>query len=195
MQTFTLGLGVWLRRLVSRSPLIRLTDRVEAAVVALIVTASVLAIPIAGAVGTAEYDRLAHAYAAERLTHRTVDATVVRDSRSAPQPYEKPYLTDVSWNVAGVARTAEIRSYRMSAGDQVTISIDESGQLVDEVQTDEDAATQAVVVALGVWSAVSGFGLATWLLLRLRLDQLRFAGWDRDLDDLADNGGRRNNTT
>ncbi|MGP4056064.1 Rv1733c family protein [Mycobacterium sp. 4D054] len=195
MQTFTLGLGVWLRRLLSRSPLVRPTDRVEATAVMLIAVASVLTVPVAGAVGTAEYDRLAHAFAAQRLSYRAVEATVVQDSRAAPQPYEKPYLTEVGWNFAGVAHTAGIRTYRMSAGEQLTISVRESGELVEKVQTDEDAAAQAVIVALGVWSAVTGLGAATWLLLRLRLDHLRFAAWDRDLDDLADNGGRRNNPT
>jgi hypothetical protein len=37
-----------------------------------------------------------------------------------------------------------------------------------------------------------GFGVAVWGLLRRRLDRTRYADWDRELDDLADNGGRSN---
>ncbi|ADU00972.1 Rv1733c family protein [Mycolicibacterium gilvum] len=195
MQTFTLGFGVWLRRLASRSPLVRSTDRVEAAVMTLIVVAGVCAVPIAGAVGTAEYDRLTNSLAAERLTHREVDATVVRDSRTVSEPYETTYLTEIGWNVGSVARTAEITTTRKSAGDRLTIWVDDSGDLVRKGLTDGDAATQAVVGALGVWFAVTGLGVATWMLLRLRLDHLRSQNWDRELDDLADNGGRSNNTT
>ena len=54
MQTFTLGFGVWLRRLASRSPLVRSTDRVEAAVMTLIVVAGVCAVPIARGGGAGE---------------------------------------------------------------------------------------------------------------------------------------------
>lgn len=143
MQTFTLGLGVWLRRLVSRSALVRVSDRVEAVTLVLVAAACLLMAPIAGAVGTAEYDRLARTYAAQRLSHRDVEAVAVHDSRLAPTPRQLPYLTEV-------------------------------------------------LVALGLWSGVSGVVVAAWLLLRIRLDRARFAAWDRELDDLADNGGRTN---
>lgn len=195
MQTFTLGFGVWLHRLVSRSPLVRSTDRVEATASALIVCVGVLAVPVAGAVGTAEYDRLANYFAAERLNYREVDATAVGDSEVMPEPYDASYRTEVGWTVDGVARTAEIETSRMGEGDRLTIWVDSSGNLPRKVHTEEDAAAQAVATALGVWFAVVGLGAAAWLLLRLRLDRARSATWDRDLRDLADDGGRSNNTT
>ncbi|MDN4516925.1 hypothetical protein JN086_06640 [Mycolicibacterium austroafricanum] len=195
MQTNTFGLGVWARRLVARSPIVRGTDRVEAAALLLVAALSILTVPIAGAVGTAEYDRLVHTYAEQRLVKHEVDATAVRDSRGAPQPYEKPYVTEVSWDHAGTTHTAEIRTRQMSAGDRVRIWVDDAGNRTVMVPSDQDAAAEAVVAALALWSVASGTGLAGWLLLRMRLNRMRFQAWDRELDDLADNGGRANNNT
>jgi hypothetical protein len=43
-----------------------------------------------------------------------------------------------------------------------------------------------------LWFAAVGVATAAWTVLRIRLDRLRYADWDRELDDLADNGGRTN---
>ena len=45
----------WIVRSFERNPLIRLTDRVEARVVRLAIDVSLVATPVAGAVGTADY--------------------------------------------------------------------------------------------------------------------------------------------
>ncbi|MGE2730027.1 Rv1733c family protein [Mycolicibacterium vaccae] len=185
---------VWLRRLASRSPLVRTADRVEAAALAMVAGASVLTIPVAGAVGTAQYDRLAAEFAAQRHTYQTVAATVVGE-RAAPEPYEQPSLTEIRWVFAGAEHTADLATVAPDAGAPLTISVDRSGNLVRNVPAREDAAIQAVLAALGVWCAVSGGGAMAWLLLRARLNRLRHAAWDRELDDLADNGGRTGRET
>ena len=58
--------------------------------------------------------------------------------------------------------------------------------------TDQDAATEAAVTAFGLWFAAVGVATAAWTVLRIRLDRMRYADWDRELDDLADSGGRTN---
>ncbi|CAN3127405.1 hypothetical protein ACNUDN_05815 [Mycobacterium sp. smrl_JER01] len=190
MQTFTFGLGVWARRLLARSPLVRATDRVEAVTLVLVVALSMLTVPIAGALGTAEYDRLVQVFASERLARHEVAATAVTDSREVPEPYGKAYVTEISWDFAGGTHTAEIRTTQRSAGDQVAIWVDDAGNRTIRVPSDSDAAAQAVVIALTLWSVVSGLGVAVWLVVRMRLDRLRFQAWDRDLGDLADREGR-----
>ena len=50
MQTFTLSFGSWLRRLTVRNPLVRTSDRIEAAAVLLIFVVALLAAPVAGSV-------------------------------------------------------------------------------------------------------------------------------------------------
>ena len=67
MQTFTLTMGSWLRRLVVRNPLVRASDRIEAAAILVALASAVLVIPFAGAFGTAIYDSRVHAFAADRL--------------------------------------------------------------------------------------------------------------------------------
>ncbi|BBX18497.1 hypothetical protein CRI77_08420 [Mycolicibacterium duvalii] len=193
MQTFTFGVGVWMRRLVARNPLVRATDRVEAMVVVAVAALSILAIPVAGSVGTAEYDRLVHTFADQQLTRQSVDATAVQDSREAPQPYQRRYVTEIRWNFAGVTHTDEVRTNRMSAGDRLPIWVDETGAHAGPAPTAEDAVAGAVSAAMGFWTMVAGAGLAVWAAVRLWLVRARFSAWDRELDDLADNGGRANN--
>ena len=78
MDTFTVRLPRWpiLLRLLGRDPLVRTTDRIEALVLVLAVVVSLLAIPIAAAVGTAVYDSRRQAYAEQAHTRHTVAATV-----------------------------------------------------------------------------------------------------------------------
>lgn len=193
MQTFTFGFGVWARRLAARNPLVRATDRLESVVVLAVAVLSILTVPVAGAVGTAEYDRLVQAFETQQLTLHEVDATAVQDSRDAPQPYQKRYLTELRWSFAGTVHADEIRTHRMSAGDRVTIWVDDAGARAGRPAVREDATVGAVSAALGVWTVVTGAGLAVWMAVRMRLIRARFAAWDRELDDLADNGGRANN--
>ena len=77
----------------------------------------------------------------------------------------------------------------------MTIWIDTEGNRTKEPLSDQNAATEAVVTAFGLWFATVGLAAAAWTILRIRLNRLRYAGWDRELDDLADNGGRTNHNT
>ena len=57
MQTFTIGLGRgWWVRLLGRNPLVRSSDRIEVMVLSLAVLLTVVAVPVAGAIGTSVYD-------------------------------------------------------------------------------------------------------------------------------------------
>jgi hypothetical protein len=189
MQTFTLRFGLW-NRLSLGNPLVRATDRVEAAASVLLVLLALLAIPVAGAMGTAVYDDLASTFAEQRPSRHEVDAVAVRASHIAPQPYERPHLTEIRWEFAGATHTDEIRTAEMEAGERVAVWVDDAGNRVQPVPTDEDAAAQAVIAAVAFWAAVVGSAVAAWALLRMRLNRVRFQAWDRELEDLADNGGR-----
>ncbi|PRC47075.1 hypothetical protein C6A85_86825, partial [Mycobacterium sp. ITM-2017-0098] len=103
--------------------------------------------------------------------------------------------TEIRWEFAGAAHTEEMRTGQMDAGEHVAVWVDDAGNRLQKVPTDEDAAAQAVIAALALWTASVGSATAAWALLRMRLNRLRFEAWDRELDDLADNGGRTNNST
>ena len=193
MQTFTLSFGSWLRRLNVRNPLVRTSDRIEAAAVLLIAVLALLAAPVAGAAGTAVYDNLTHRFAADRLSRHEVAATVTHDSSLAPQAYEKPFLTPIQWQFAGHVHTDEVRTPdRIKAGERQKIWIDAAGSRTVKPLTDQNAATEAAVTAFGLWFAAVGVATAAWTVLRIRLDRMRYADWDRELDDLADSGGQTN---
>lgn len=181
------GPGVWLRRLVGRNPLVRGTDRVEAVVRALIVALAVLAVPVAAATGTAVHDDLVHTFAAQRLERQRVEATVVGVSAARVQPYEVPDVAEIAWEFRGSEHTAEIPVYDSAVGDRVPVWVDEAGNRTGAVPTDSDAVAQAILAALVQWLLVVGIACGAGLALRLRLDALRAAAWDRELDDLASN--------
>ena len=89
MDTFTVRLPRWpfVQWLFGRNPLIRLSDRVEALVLVFAVVVSVLAAPMAAAVGTAVYDSRSTFYAEQAQNRRTVTATVIDDSAALnPRP-------------------------------------------------------------------------------------------------------------
>ena len=86
MDTFTVRSPRWLVvRLFGRNPLIRISDRIEALVLVLTVVVSLLAAPIAAAVGTAVHDSRSHLYAEQAQTRRTVTATVIDSPAEATQ--------------------------------------------------------------------------------------------------------------
>ena len=195
MHTFTFRLGSWLRRLSAGNPLVRVSDRIEAVAIVLVVAVVLLAAPVAGAMGTAVYDSLSHRYAADRAARHEVSATVAADSMWAPQVYEKAFLTPIRWEFAGTGHMEEVRTDRMKAGELLNIWIDDKGARATKPLLNENAATEAVVTGFGLWFAAVGVASAAWTVFRLRLNRSRSANWDRELDDLVGDDGRTNHST
>ena len=159
---------------------------------AVLVTA-ILTVPVAGALGTSVYDERVHAYAAERLFRHEVEATATHDSSLTGLPYQGSNLTPLQWEFSGRTHTDIVTTPdKMKAGEQTLIWVDSTGARTKQPLSDNDAATEAAMAALGLWVAVVGGGIAACALLRWRLNQVRVFSWDRELDDLADNGGRTN---
>ena len=193
MQTVTLKMGSWLRRLVVRNPLVRASDRIEATAIFVGIASAVLVVPFAGALGTAVYDNRVHVFTAERLAVHEVEATATHDSSVTRLPYQSLVLTPLLWQFAGHTHTDIVTTPQdMEVGEKRSIWVDAAGDRVERPPSDLDAAFAAVMAAVGIWVAVAGGGAAGYALLRFRLNRMRYAAWDRELDDLADNGGRTN---
>ena len=111
MDTFTVRLPRWpvLLRLLGRDSLVRTIDRIEALVLALAVAVSLLAAPIAAAVGTAVYDSSRHLYAEQADTRHTVVATVT----DVP---DSPILRTRHHHRAGPMGCRRHRTHRRSQG-------------------------------------------------------------------------------
>ena len=193
MQTVTLNMGSWLRRLLVRNPLVRASDRIEAAAILSRSLRRCWSCPFAGALGTAVYDNRVHAFTSERLAVHEVEATATHDSSVTRLPYQSSVLTPLQWQFAGHTHTDIVSTPKdMEVGEKTSIWVDAAGDRMERPPSDLDAAIDAVMAAFGIWVAVAGGGAAGWALLRYRLNRMRYAAWDRELDDLADNGGRTN---
>jgi hypothetical protein len=196
MQTFTFTLGSWMRRLLTRNALVRTGDRVEAIAMLLALLFAVLAVPVAGALGTAVYDNRIHVFADERTARHEVEATATDDSSVTALPYQFSYVSEVRWEYAGQIHTGVTSTrYRMKAGDQTSVWVDAAGDLTRPPRGDNDAAAEAVTAAFGLWMAVAGAAGAAYALSHALLNRVRHDAWDRELADLADNDGRTNRNT
>lgn len=194
METFTLNAGTWIRRLVTRGPLVRTSDRIEAAVTFLVLALVVLAIPVAGAMGTTAYDTRAHEYAAQRLSSHHVDAITTDGSAPSKMRPQDAFVTPVQWQFAGKHHIDTIVTpVRLKPGDQKSIWVDAAGNRTVAPLTDHDAAIDAASIAIASWLVVAAVGTAVLVVVRSRVNRRRYAGWDRELEDLADNGRTNHN--
>ncbi|MGB9308477.1 MAG: hypothetical protein WCB92_33765 [Mycobacterium sp.] len=183
MDTFAVGSPRWLVvRLFGRNPLIRISDRVEALVLVLTVAVSLLAAPIAAAVGTALYDSRSRLYAEQAQTQHMVTATVI-DS-----PARSDTITvRARWFAAGAEHTGAVKAApTVKPGDSIDIWVDKDGSHVGAAVM--SAADEAIVVALAIWSSVAIAAAALFAGTRAYLDGVRHAGWQRDSEHLIGDG-------
>ncbi|GAA2568774.1 Rv1733c family protein [Mycolicibacterium diernhoferi] len=194
MQTFAFNLGARFRCLLGTNPLVRTSDRVQATAELLIAALALLTVAIAAAVATAVHDDAAHELAAQRLVRQQIFATVSADSQDTSQPFAESSVTEIRWEFGGKAHTDTIRTERLRAGDRLTVWVDAEGERTLAVPSDADAAILAIVTALAVWTAVLTPAAVLLLWLRNSLNRARSTAWDRELDGLADGGGRKDNS-
>ena len=116
MQTFTLlPQRWWVVRAFGRNPVVRLSDRVGVLLVLLACAVSIIAAPVAGAVGTAVYDAHSLRYAEQAQTRHPVTATVslrqrlqVMSERNRQLETENRQLREALAVALGEQRTASI---------------------------------------------------------------------------------------
>ena len=176
METFTVRSPRWLVvRLFGRSPLIRISDRVEALVLVLTVVVALLAAPVAAAVGTAVHDSRSRLYTEQAQTRHTVTATVI-DS-----PARSDTITvRARWVAAGAEHTGAVKAEpTVKPGDSIDIWVDKDGSHVGP--TVMSAVDEALMVAVGIWISVAGAAAVLCAGTRAVLDRVRLAGWQREL--------------
>jgi beta-lactamase regulating signal transducer with metallopeptidase domain len=191
MNTFTVRLPRWpvLLRLAGRDPLVRTTDRIEALVVVLAVVVSLLAIPIAAAVGTAVYDARRQAYAEQADTLHTVPATVTDVPASQQILRTGTTTVPARWTAAGAEHTGAVKAQSTAkTGDTVEIWVDHNGEQAPAPTPTTRAAVEAATGVLVIWISVAAIATTLSTLTRAVCDRIRFAGWQHDLDSLADHG-------
>ena len=194
MQTFTIGLGRgWWVRLLGRNPLVRSSDRIEVMVLSLAVLLTVVAVPVAGAIGTFVYDAQTRVYAEEAQTRHQVTATAIEDGTVVMQPKTSP-LPPAPRGVPPVVITSEIVKWlgQAKTGDQQAIWVNADGANVGPPSPSSDADRDAVGLAINVWLGVAAASAGLVYVVRRGLDHRRYAQWDCEINGSRENDGRTN---
>lgn len=167
------------------SPLVRLSDRIEAGALVLTVAIVVLAAPVAGAFGTAVHDVRSQEYAQEALTRHKVVATVVQDKDPV-----KGSLINAAFVYNGVRHTNTFSwAHRVKAGDHIEIWTDDDGNFVPPPGSTSHAGVDAVLAGVNLWLCAVVSSAASFLGLSWFLSCRRTAAWDRETRDLINDGG------
>jgi hypothetical protein len=127
MENFLIRPMTWpVLRFFSRSPLMRTTDRVEAAVAPLAVLLVVIAAACAGVIGTMIHDTEAQNYREQARTRHVLVARAVDDSKPAGSAETTAFGVHVRWHVDGVDQTGVLATqYAVKAGGSLQIWVDD----------------------------------------------------------------------
>lgn len=184
MLTFRLGPRCWwIVRCFGRNSLIRLSDRVEALVVMFAIIASLVAAPVAGAVGTAVYGARHQLYAEQ--------AQALHPGAAAPSGHS---LTAA--HGCGPARHARCSAADAGNPDKTAAASDvwvgNDGQQVDASTPTSRAAADGIGAAVAILFTVVAAAATLVALAHWRLSRIRDGQWERELRCLIDDGGGRN---
>ncbi|GFG53041.1 membrane protein [Mycolicibacterium agri] len=193
METFELRMpGGVLGRLFDRNGLIRRTDRIEAAVLALVMIISLVALPFAAAFGTAVYDSRRDALLSEAQSRHVVTATITEgqpDKRPPARIGAEPTDTkpvEARWFVDGMERTATVSAPETAKpGDPIDIWVNDAGEVVGPPPASVQAAVDGVTTAVVLWAGVCAAGAVVFALTRMVCDRIRSAAWEHDIDRLS----------
>jgi hypothetical protein len=189
MQWFTVAWWRWrLAQLRGRNPLVRTSDRVEVAAIALAILVSLIVIPFAGAIGTAVHDEHAQIYAAQQHDRHQVAAPA--DKSAAPKGPSA--VLQARWRASDVEDAGALdwaNSTKDSPG--ADIWVDNNGRQVAPPAAWWQAGVDAVVAAAAFWLAVTAVAALLVALVRRGLRHARYTAWNREIAVLVhDNGGR-----
>jgi Flp pilus assembly protein TadB len=192
MQWSTVAWWRWrLAQALGRNPLVRASDRIEVAVMAVAVAVSLAAMPIAGAIGTAVHDEQSRVYAAERQDRQRVAAATTEDSAASPKGPDA--VVQARWQVGDVENAgAYTWDSPAKDGTSTDIWVDRQGRHVSAPAPSWQAGVDAVGAAAGFWLSVTAAAALLIALVRRCLKHARYAGWNRDIASLVHDGGRTN---
>jgi hypothetical protein len=179
-------------RLLSRNPLVRISDRIEDLAMVLAMVFVVLAAPVAAGVGTAVHDTQAHRYADQAATRHLVQATAQDDTTVVMQHTQSTYAVRARWTAAGTDHLGVVPwPGPAKAGAKGDIWVDAEGLNTTAPTDARQAVADAVAVAVLLWGAIAAATVGAVWAVRRRLDRVRHATWDRELAAALDGPGGR----
>lgn len=178
-----------------RNPLLRTSDRIETVVLLLAVAVSLIVVPIAGTIGTAVYDARGRVYAEEAHSRYPVTATVVGESTAAVRENMAATVVQIRWRTEGGEHTdAFALDHAVKTGDLINIWVNGQGNRVRPPTPTSQAGVEGALAGVMVWLGVVVAVSTLFATVRLWLNRLRYAGWDRGIRSLAGNDGGRTNS-
>lgn len=174
-------------KLISRNPVIRPSDRVEALAICMAAVIAVLAIPLAVWVEGGVHTARTAAIAEQARTVHAVEATAVDDASVILSEGQNGALVTARWSYNAVPRrgTVNVDDTALNAGDQFTMWVDQRGQATRKPLTPADAASGAIMTAAAFYLAVLALSAVAVMGVRALLDRRRRRGWDSALADLT----------
>jgi hypothetical protein len=195
MESFVIRPMTWpVLRLFSRNPLMRTSDRIEAALVTLAGLLVVIAAACAGVLGTMIHDTEAQNYLEQAQTRHALVARAVDDSKPAASSETTASSVYARWQANGIDH-ADILGwdYAVKAGDPLQIWVDADGNRVDRPTPVERAAADALTAAIVGWFIVVLAAAQVVCAVRAHANRMRDAQWEREIRYLVDDDGGRTN--
>ena len=157
---------------------------------ALAVMVSLLAVPVAAAVGTAVHDSRRDVYAQQHHTRHLVTATITDDTAAQNISRTNTATMAARWSAAGAEHTGAVTAQSATEpGDQVAIWVDDSGALTDEPTPTTRAGVDAVTAALFMWAGVTAAAAILLAGTRAVGDRIRASRWQHAIDTLVGRDG------
>lgn len=165
-------------------------DRWEGAVLVVAVVVALLAVPIAGAIGSEIYATQRDQAASEHQSKHQVNAALIDSIPPASDSGRGGAVSTpamATWQLPnGSARQGLVDAHHdSSAGSTVRIWIDESGGVTGPPMTTEGAAVFAAVGAFVLWCALAGAMALLYLTVRFTHSRIRLRRWTNEWQRIA----------
>lgn len=191
LESFTVRLPQWpILGLFRRNPLLRTSDRIVALAKALAVMVSLLAIPVAAAVGTAVHDSQRDVYAQQHHTRHLVTATITEEPATLKISRTNTVSAAARWSAAGAEHTGAITTHSAAKpGDHVSIWVDGDGAVSEEPTSTTRAGIDAVTAFLFMWAGVTAAAALVAAGIEAACNRIRAVNWQRAIDTLVERDG------
>lgn len=189
METFTIGLGCWGTRLLGRNPLVRIIDRIESAILVVLATVCVLALPVAASMGTFVHDARARAYSEEAQSRHQVTAVAIEDGHGGISGRKEAFTARATWRFDGRDHDGVLQwPTRPKVGAQQDTWVNSEGASVRAPRPQARAVEEAVLVGLSAWVAMVTAAAVLLYVVHHKFDRVRYAEWDRELRLIREQG-------
>jgi hypothetical protein len=190
----------WRRIHLGRNPLARRSDRVEAALLIVVVLGLLIALPLAALVGTNTYRGQFAISVEQQASRHLTTATLVEDAPTPVPATEGVYLSANTGTTGVLARWAlpggaerigtVAANPGTAAGTEVPVWLSAAGDAVPAPMTTSDAATTSVLAGIFSWLVIALGLAAVYWTTRLIMDRRRAAHWDREWQHVGNRWAR-----